>query len=413
MRAFRRHNAAPREASPVIAGRCGMLASAAALLGLATLTVPGLRAAGLPASAPDMQRPALVTPVAVFGPDDRVAVPARLDWVAQRIGILFNNRARTVCTAFCVADNVIATAAHCFAKGQSGVAARFADFNFARNYDRSRTFVRLEGADTGAAAQNVTTGDFKLRVRPPIDAAFDWALARVPRNTCPADALKVAPANLDVLIAEAAAGNIFQVSYHRDWAQWRPSYSKPCKIARDFDQITWPAIAPDFMKAEHMVLHTCDTGGASSGSPILMQTPGGPVVVAINVGTYVQSRTLPDGPQAAARQRSDTIANTAVNAFAFNERLDILRQASILGSGAPMRQLQELLVQRGHYAARVDGAYGPSLKSAIEAYEQTASMPVTGLATETLRQRLLQDGTHKPAAQPQTPTSGSGVVPQR
>ncbi len=390
-----------------------LVAALVALCGPATLAAAG---GPLPPSA-FAPRPTLVTPVAVFGPDDRVAVPARLDWVAQRIGILFNNRARTVCTAFCVADNVIATAAHCFAKGQSSTAARFADFNFARNYDRSRAFVRLEGADTGAAAQNVTTGDFKLRVRPPIDAAFDWALARVPRNTCPADSLQVEAANVDALIADAAAGNIFQVSYHRDWAQWRPAYSKPCKIARDFEQITWPAIAPDFMKPEHMVLHTCDTGGASSGSPLLKQTPSGPVVVAINVGTYVQSRSLPEGAlaPAATRPRSDTIANTAVNALAFNERLNLLRQANILGSGASIRQLQELLVQRGHYAGRLDGAYGPTLKAAIEAYEQAGGMPVSGLATETLRQRLLQDGTRRspPAPQPQTPTSGNGIVPQR
>lgn len=361
----------------------------------------------------DASRPRLATPVAVFGSDDRTTVPPQLDWVAQRIGILFNNRTRTVCTAFCVADNIIATAAHCFAKGQTATTVRFSDFNFARNYDRSRAFARLDGAATGAAAQHVTSGDFKLRVRPPIDAAHDWALARVPRNTCPADSLKVEAMGLDALITESAAGRIFQVSYHRDWAQWRPSYSKPCAIARDFERIAWPSIAPDFIKPEHMVLHTCDTGGASSGSPLLKQTAAGAVVVAINVGTYVQSRSPPQGPDASARKPSDTIANTAVNALAFIERLNILRQANIISTGPQIRQLQELLVQRRHYEGRIDGSYGPNLKAAIEAYEQARGMPVTGLATEALRQQLMQDNARSTGPLPQTPTSGAGTVPQR
>lgn len=347
---------------------------------------------------------------AVFGSDDRVAVPARLDWIAQRIGILFNNQARTVCTAFCVADNIIATAAHCFLKGQTAAPIRYSDFNFARNYDRSRTFVRLEGSATSSAAQHVTTGDFRLRVRPPIDAAHDWALARVPRNTCPADSLKIDVLSLDRLIAESTAGRIFQVSYHRDWAQWRPAYSKPCRIDRNFEQVQWTNISPDFLQPQHMVLHTCDTGGASSGSPLLLQTPDGTAtVVAINVGTYVQSKPTQPGTPPTARERSDTIANTAVNTAAFAARLEALRAATILGAGPALRELQELLTVRGHYRGRLDGAYGPTLKGAIEAYEKADGMPVTGLATDALRNRLRQP---LPTG-PQTPTSGTGVVPQR
>ncbi len=347
---------------------------------------------------------------AVFGTDDRVAVPARLDWIAQRIGILFNNQARTVCTAFCVADNIVATAAHCFLKGQTAAAIRYSDFNFARNYDRSRTFVRLEGAATSSAAQHVTTGDFRLRVRPPIDAAHDWALARVPRNTCPADSLKVEVLSLDRLIAESTAGRIFQVSYHRDWAQWRPAYSKPCRIDRNFEQVQWTNISPDFLHPQHMVLHTCDTGGASSGSPLLLQTPdGGATVVAINVGTYVQSKPTQPGKLTPVREPADTIANTAVNAAAFAARLETLRSATILGAGPALRELQELLSVRGHYRGRLDGAYGPNLKGAIEAYEKTDGMPITGLATDALRSRLRQPA----PTGPQTPTSSTGVVPRQ
>ena len=54
-----------------------------------------------------------VQPVAVFGTDDRVPLPAKYKDVQEKIGLLFNVRGRTVCTAFCVASDVIATAGHC------------------------------------------------------------------------------------------------------------------------------------------------------------------------------------------------------------------------------------------------------------------------------------------------------------
>jgi V8-like Glu-specific endopeptidase len=351
-------------------------------------------------------------PVAVFGSDDRVNVPARLEWIAQRIGILFNNQARTVCTAFCVADNVIATAAHCFSKGQSSINARYADFAFVRNYDRSKAMVRLEGATSGSAAQHVTTGDFRLRVRPPIDAAHDWALARLPRNSCPADGLKVQVMSSDDLIAAANAKMVFQVSYHRDWAQWRPAYSKPCTVARDFDQAKWSSISPDFMKPEQMVLHTCDTGGASSGSPLLIETADGAAVVAINVGTYVQSKTA-SGGTAPARPRTETIANTAVNSSAFAERIELMRSAPILTSGPQLRDLQDALRALGHYNGRSDGAFGPAMKTAIEAFEGAVKLPVNGLPTRALMERVLAEPQRgvAPASAPAPPLPVG--VPQR
>lgn len=150
--------------------------------------------------------------VAVFGSDDRQPVPQKYDAVAQAIGILFNNRTRTVCTAFCVSDTVVATAAHCFANFATGQPNRTADFVFARNYDRNKDLVRVEGFASRSAAQNVVTGDFALRVRPPIDAAHDWALMRLARPACTKHelALRVfAPADL---IAQAHAGHVFQIS---------------------------------------------------------------------------------------------------------------------------------------------------------------------------------------------------------
>lgn len=370
------------------------------MLGLAKLaSVAVALSAGLPATGgaqplhlagPHSPRASFVTRIAVFDTDDRVPVPSRFSGVAERIGLLFNSQSRTVCTAFCVAGNVIATAAHCMGRGQTNGAVRFSEYTFARNYDRVRDLVHIEGAARGAAAQHVLSGDFRLKVKPPIDAAFDWALVRVPQNTCPARSLDVVAMTHDEIMAEAKAGHVFQVAYHRDFAQWKPAYSKPCAVSRDYDTAKWPSISPDFIAAEHMILHTCDTGGASSGSPLLLDTTNGPVVIGINVGTYVQSRVTTENGKPTS-QSSETVANTAVNAVAFADQIELLKGADIIAAKDAIRDLQERLRAQSLYQGRIDGSYGPQLKAAIEAYEQSSRLPVTGLPTAPLASRLAQD----------------------
>ncbi len=352
-----------------------------------------------------------VTPAiaAVFGQDDRTAVPQRLESVSQRLGLLFNNQTRTVCSAFCVSENMIATAAHCVGRGQPK-APRYQDFTFARNYGRNTENAKIEGLATGSAAQNVLTGDFKLRVRPPIDAAFDWAIIKLQGNGCPMGGLAVRAMAAPDLIAEADAGRIFQVSYHRDWARWRPAYSKPCTVGRDFETAKWSAIAPDFLSSEQMILHTCDTGGASSGSPLLLETADGPVVVGINVGTYVQSKIVTQNGKVSMRQKSETVANTAVSATVFAAKIEMMKNATILPSGRPMRDLQQQLRVLGHYNGPADGAYGPAVKAAIEAYEKAHRQPVTGLATRPLLMMATEEaapgnGQLTPSSAPQLPSA--------
>lgn len=374
---------------------CGLLAL---LLGLLSAEIAA--AAGLP-RGDGAAATSLVQPVAVFGRDDRTTLPQRLAGVASRIGVLFNNPARTVCSAFCVAPGVIATAAHCVSvSSPQGARLRAADFFFARAYDRERDYARIEGFAFGSAAQHIYTGDFRLHVRPPIDAARDWALVRLERPVCDGG-LPVRPASSDNILAMAAAGRLFSVSYHRDLPSWRPTYAGPCHAARDFDASKWEAIAPDFESPDEIILHTCDTGGASSGSPILAETPEGPVVVAINVGTYVQSRLITQG-KVAARQQTDTIANTAVNARVFADQIARFETAEMLRAGNPVRQLQEHLAALGYYSGRADGDYGPVLKGAIVAYERARGRPVTGLATMPLLDHVVAEATarHKPTSAP-------------
>jgi protease YdgD len=359
----------------------------------ALLTAFSVAGAATPLPAAPPGSVSQVQTVAVFGKDERQAVPDRYDAAAQAIGILYNDKTRTVCTAFCVSDRIVATAAHCVTRPVGGRSADATNFVFSRNHGRARDTARVEGFANQSSAQNIVSGDFQMRVRPPIDAAYDWALVRLSRDICVKRELAVRVLSLPEIMEEARANRVYQISYHRDFAQWKPAYSKPCSVARDFDNAEWSAIAPDFLSSERMILHTCDTGGASSGSPLLVDTADGPAVIGINVGTYVRSKVMMQNREAARKPRAETVANTAVNAAAFVSRIEALRSAQVLPSGRPMKDLQERLRQQNFYRGKVDGTFGTDLRSAIEAYEEAKALPVTGLATPALLLRLSGEAT--------------------
>jgi protease YdgD len=326
--------------------------------------------------------------IAVFGRDDRIPLPAKYKPIQERVGLFFNLRSRTVCTAFCVGPDMIATAGHCLHRTAGERPPRLEDFWFARNYDLARDYARVAGYGHGATAQHVMSGSMSLNIRPPIDATRDWALVRLTRAICSRGVLPIRVLPGDQVIAEAAAGHIFQVSYHRDFTPWKLAYSRPCTVARSFQTADWNTIAQDFSDPAQLLLHTCDTGGASSGSPLLLETAHGPEVVGINVGTYVQSKVLIQDGQVTKRLKADTVANTAVSAAAFAGKLEAFRTASILTTPIQLRQLQAALKEHHLYAGPIDGTYGAALRASIEAFEKAQGLVVTGLATRALLRRL-------------------------
>jgi len=343
--------------------------------------------ASLPGPTPGPPRQGLRL-AAVFGTDHRVPLPARFKAVEDKIGLLFNLRTHTVCTAFCVDKDIIATAGHCLHRTAGERPPQLGDFWFGRDYDTVRDFARIAGYASGAAAQHVMSGAMSLSIRPPIDAAKDWALVRLTRPVCSKGGLPLSVLTIDDIIKEAEARRVFHVSYHRDFTPWKLAYSRACGVARNFAGVEWGAIARDFAKPSALILHTCATGGASSGSPLLLETPTGPAVIGINIGTYVQSKVVMQAGRVTQRLKADTIANTAVSSEVFAEKLETFRQATILGSAAQIRELQARLAQRGLFAGKVNGIYDAELRSAIEAHERAEGLPETGLATAALLERL-------------------------
>lgn len=334
-------------------------------------------------------RPSLVQRIAVFGTDDRVLLPAEKSRLSRSIGLLYEGRSHSVCTAFCVGDDIIASAGHCLfrTEGERPLKLGGVEFRLQPRGERAVSS-RIAGAEHNGEAQNVAAGSLKLRVRPPIDAAQDWALIRLKTPVCKGRTLPISRQSANALVKLSAAQRIYQVSYHRDFGNWELALGAPCAVRRSFEGADWKAISKDFADAAHVVLHTCDTGGASSGSPMLIDGPGGPEVVGINVGTYLQSKVLTQRGEVVHRYKSETVANTAVGAGAFRPALEALARADILARRADIVMLQRLLAAEGLYSGTADGVYGPLLNTAVRAFERSEGRGETGLATIALLKRL-------------------------
>lgn len=368
-------------AGALLAGLAGGACATAALSGplLPPTSGPGF------GQAP----PKLVQRIAVFGTDDRVPLPADKAALSQSIGLLYEGKSHSVCTAFCVGDDVIATAGHCLFRTEGERPLRLKGVQFRlqpRNGPAASS--PIAGSEHNGEAQHVAAGSRKLRVRPPIDAAQDWALIKLRSPICKGRALPISRQPSRALIKLSAAQRVYQVSYHRDFGNWELALGAPCPIRRSFGGADWKAIAKDFADAVHVVLHTCDTGGASSGSPMLIDGPAGPEVIGINVGTYLQSKVLTQRGEVVHRYKSETVANTAVSAGAFRPTLEALARADILTTRTAIMELQRLLAAEGHYTGTSDGMYGPMLNTAVRAFERAEGRGETGLATVALLKRL-------------------------
>lgn len=363
-----------------------------------------------PSVATRVAKPAgLVQPIAVFGRDDRVTLPEKFAALEGKIGLLYERRSRSVCTAFCVSDRIIATAGHCIFRTSDETPPALGGFIFRLRGVRPEATSPIAGAANGGGAQNVISGAMRINTRPPIDASRDWAMLKLSKPVCTKGFLRMTRRSPDELTKLADEKRVYQVAYHRDFPNWKLAYGPACGVQRDFPNAPWANIARDFTEANHLVLHTCDTGGASSGSPLLTDGPQGPEVVGINVGTYVQSRVLMQNGEVIKRFKSDTVANTGVSSSAFAGRLDAFQRAEILARTEDLKQLQLLLASRGLYAGNADGAYGPQLRTAIEGFEREENRPVTGLATVALLQRLgvVASGAPKP---PTVKIEGEGLI---
>jgi len=285
-----------------------------------------------------------------------------------------------------VGRDIVATAAHCLYRTSDAPPLRLTDLLL--KLHGSHTSTHIAGAAEGAPETNVIAGSTRLNVHPPIDATRDWALVRLANPVCKAGSFKLSRKPVEEVMRLAEAGRVYNVAYHRDLPKWQPMFESGCTVKRNFEDAEWSTISRDFANPAQLLLHTCDTGGASSGSPLLVDGPEGPEVVGINVGTYVQSKVIMLNGEVLHRFKSDDVANTGVNSLAFAASLDALRAADTLLARHDIRLLQERLAAKGLYKGPQDGTFNAETRAAVEGFERAAELPVTGLATRPLLQAL-------------------------
>lgn len=329
---------------------------------------------------------------AVFGQDTRRDVPLAYRYLAGKIGMIYEPDTQTLCSAFCVAPNVVATASHCLFQPRDGRLPNLFDMSFRLDYKDLSLSSGLDGRMAGTPKHNIAVGTTRFGKEPPLSAPKDWALAKLSRPICRFGTLELSPRPTEELIEASRQRRIFQLSYHWDYTHWELAYSDRCRIRRSFKGIEWRYIRQHFSGADDLLLHDCDTGGASSGSPILMDTGNGPVVVGLNVGTYTRTRLLLSQGNVVRRQKPDIIANTAVNARAFAHVVEPLARRSMIASEQEVIDLQKELQARNLYTGPIDGVFGRGTRSAIRAYESLRGEVLTGLPSRWMLTNLISEG---------------------
>ncbi|MCP4936363.1 MAG: trypsin-like serine protease [bacterium] len=349
-------------------------------------------------------------PVAVFGKDQRKRLPRRYKKLDHQIGLLHNPRTNTLCTAFCVGPDMIATASHCLYSHRKRNRLYLSSilFKLKTGNKNARIYSKLAGHRTRQTRRYIVTGTSKMSRKPPIGAARDWAVARLERPVCNKGWFN--SIDLDHLKLEDAARNkkLFQVAYHMDYKNWQIAYSRSCSINRNFGGLTWSNIKKHFALPNSLILHRCDTGEASSGSPLLMDTEQGPVVIGINVGTYQQRQLTVKNGRVIGHTKYKTIANTAVSAKAFSRKITILKKANVITNKSDLKLLQSDLRQQRFYKGRIDGIYGSRTELAIKAFERGSNRPETGLPTSAILLEL-----DKSRTEPVSIETSAGYKPQK
>lgn len=282
-------------------------------------------AAAQPSGLASTPRPlqTLVTPVAVFGTDERQSIPGRHSALSQKIGTLTLDGS-TICSAFCVGSDLIATASHCLFGTAGSEKPSLTKFAFKIGTGENRLTSRFAvGADADAQG-NIRSGTENLSLSPPIEAANDWAVARLARPICRAGGIPLSDKSREEIAADSEYGKVFQVAMHRDLPATKIVFGGPCVIKEAYPEASQAMIARDFSDAQSIILHDCDTGPGSSGSPMLIDAPGGPEVIGINVGTYVLSRVLNKTADNGSGTHSEAIANTALETARFRAAVEEL-----------------------------------------------------------------------------------------
>lgn len=325
---------------------------------------------------------------AVLGKDTRQKLPKKLRFLKQNIGRL--RTSGRSCTAFCISNTLVMTAAHCIfgtTKSKKNFDPTFTTFRLNAVNTRSRNMSMITGRNAEDVLMNIVSGKRKA-INLNRDARHDWTIFQLSKPICFGGLLLHNPSTAK--IARASHENrLFIVGYHGDLNSGHGLYlSKKCQLRnRDNPRYLPPNSRRLYSPAKHFLLHTCDTFSGSSGSPVFIQTKEGPKVIAINTGGLSSRRYRKRGNKKKwFGKRKYT--NIALRTGAFIKIAERLQNEILLTTKEDLKRLQIKLIEAGLNPGPADGLLGPSTKRAIKKYEKAHRMSMTGLPTQQLLTKL-------------------------
>lgn len=326
----------------------------------------------------------LIIKTDVIGDDERDAVPEDLEAAANSIGLLWQRGGGSVCTAFCVGNETIATNAHCLVNRGGRTIKRLDQFQFMRTpvsgqMRPSDHLTDLVLADRDAPRLSFYAGYFR---GPTTEHTMihDWAFAKLQRPICRGHALELKTMKPNTLLRASRTGRLVMIGYHGDRGL-ESRWLSPCEV--------------EIRTSTLFMTHTCDSFKGSSGSPILLLDDGGqPKVVGINVGSVATRRYRVRTDRQTHRRigrptlLSTSVINVAVGTSAFMEGVKVFDSSTLLRSLSEFKEYQQLLSELGLYRGAIDGQYGPMTRAGTIALERLVSREPIGLPTLELLDEL-------------------------
>ena len=377
---------------------------------------------------------------AIIGKDDRDYVSSKYQNLSTGIGILLelNQRKGGVCTAFCVAPNVIATNAHCLirkaAKGKKRTLKKVLFFlppirrthyerktlsstalssSYFGNHDiffqKKTNFFKKQNLNQGNKPKIPTSRIDLVSDNQPGLSIFsgqyssqntiqnqtqDWAFAKLKRNICLNKTLSFTNAPMSKLLRAARRNEIFMIGFHGDLKMKNRRISQPCRVRFNRNKnYLKNAQSRSGKYAGMLIPHTCDSTGGSSGSPIFLYKERGPEVIGINVATFRQERYTAvrhpfTGKIIKRRLISRNQVNMAVQPVQFQNRLKRYKNERLLTDIEAFKEMQQLLKKMHYYNGEIDGVLGQRTRFAIERFENKKNLAHLGMPTEELLEQL-------------------------
>lgn len=356
---------------------------------------------GFPAKVTEFQNDKDIHKIAIIGKDTRSYDLTGYASVSKGIGVIFSltPKAKWTCSSFCVADNVIATNAHCLYQHEKTNLA-FVQFGFPVTYNY-KAYLEQTTSVNYAVPDNIKisilSGQYRSR-NSIIAQKDDWALAQLSQPICKKRTLQLSNVSTKALIQAGRRKKIFMIGFHQDDKMSRKQLSENCLIYSSRNRRFFPPNIRRRLRSNSTLIgHSCDGLLGSSGSPIFMKTAQGFRVVAINSGEFRFSkyqikrdpytgRTF--GPRRLVYSRS---INVGVHSKSFINRIKWFSNAKLLQGIEQFKELQSLLKQLNYYRGPVDGLHGRGTRKAIVQYEKKKSLPSVGFPTQHILKLLKTD----------------------